>query len=469
MGTPDIKGTQGIFSFYTTETVNDEVVQGRVLQVLWKDNKIKTFISGPKRKNSAGTKEIQVPIELERISNNKIQIKIQDHVQTIGVGEWSPWFRVDFGLGLLQSVSGIVRFHLNALEPDLALYASPVNINPEDPAMVISHPRNYSKVIGEKLGYYYTQGMPYDTWALNEDRIDEEAFLEMAYQIQDENLKLLNHELAKFEGGLLFCYFGITDLIQHMFWRYTDPLHPNPGKNPNPKVKNAIEDVYIHMDGVLKNIEEKVDSNTFFLVLSDHGFGSFRRTVHLNSWLRDNGFLVLRGLVKEGEELFSNVDWSQSKAYSLGFGGIYVNEFGREKYGIVYKGKEKQDLKQELVEKLLKWKDLDRSKVIYRVYDGRNIYTGPYSGNGPDLFVGFNKNYRASWQTALGAAPGPLLEDNMKKWGGDHLCDPDLVPGVLLSNRNLSKRNPQLVDLAPTILFYFGVSGEEKMEGKPLF
>lgn len=469
MGTPDIKGTQGIFSFFTTEEIVGKDIQGRAVKVVWQGDSINTKLTGPKIKKSKGSKEITVPIQITRIDSSRIRISCQSNSQEISIGQWSDWFRVKFKIGAFKSIYGIVRFHLNSIEPEFALYSSPVNIDPQAPALPISYPASYTKEIFEKIGNFYTQGMPYDTWALNEGRISEETFLEQAYSILEENLNAMRVELSRFDSGLLFIYFGITDLIQHMFWRYIDPTHPNRGENPNPEVRNAIENSYKRMDSVLGEIRDQLDEKTLLMVISDHGFGSFRRAVHINSWLRNNGYLSLKENAKEGKELFINVDWNRTKAYSLGFGGIYINQFGREKNGIVYQGADMEKIKKEISEKLQPWRDSDGSRIIKKIYRSQDLYSGPYTQNGPDLFIGFEGGYRASWQTALGATPEVLIEDNMKKWGGDHLVDPSLVPGVLFLNKKILRENPTILDIAPTILTYFGVAPAEQLEGEPLF
>ena len=72
-------------------------------------------------------------------------------------------------------------------------------------------------------------------------------------------------------------------------------------------------------------------------------------------------------------------------------------------------------------------------------FRGRNL---KYS---PDLLVGFRRGYRASWQTALGAVPREVLEDNTQAWIGDHCMASDQVPGVLFSNRPRPHRCAALV------------------------
>jgi predicted AlkP superfamily phosphohydrolase/phosphomutase len=240
------------------------------------------------------------------------------------------------------------------------------------------------------------------------------------------------------------------------------------GHSDDPRFKEAIRDVYKRMDTVLGEALEKVGPDTAVLVLSDHGFDSFRRAVHVNSWLRDHGFLVLKDNAEVGEDFLQNVDWSNTRAYSVGFGGIYINQFGREKNGIVYKGAETEQVKKEIAMELTKLKDANGAAVVKKVYTSAELYQGPYAGDGPDLFIGFDRYYRASWQSGLGAAPKAVIENNDRLWGGDHLCDPTLVPGVLFSNLPLKAEHATLLDIGPTILKYFGLSAPDGAEGHPL-
>jgi predicted AlkP superfamily phosphohydrolase/phosphomutase len=397
-----------------------------------------------------------------------VQLTVDTTTLELKKGDWSPWIRLKFKANIMNEITGICRFHLNSVEPDFELFSTPVNIDPQTPAMPISYPTDYAKELFEKIGNFYTQGMPYDTWAMNEGKLTEENFLEQAYSILDENVAMMRVELDRFDSGLMFCYFGITDLVSHMFWRYTDPGHPKKGKSDNPAVKHAIRDVYKRMDQVIGEALTKAGPDTAIMVLSDHGFGSFRRSVNVNSWLRDNGFLVLKDGADVGRDFLQDVDWGNTRAYSVGFGGIYVNQFGREKNGVVYKGAEAEQLKKEIAAALGKLKDGNGASVVKKVYTSEELYNGPFAGNGPDLFIGFDTYYRASWQSGLGAAPKNVIEDNDRLWGGDHLCDPRLVPGVLFSSLKLKAESATLLDISPTILSYFGLDVPAAAEGKSL-
>jgi predicted AlkP superfamily phosphohydrolase/phosphomutase len=229
------------------------------------------------------------------------------------------------------------------------------------------------------------------------------------------------------------------------------------------------------MDESLGQIMKQLGPEDTLIVLSDHGFGTFRRAVNLNTWLRKNGYLELKNPSAEaGRELLTDIDWSKTKAYAIGFGAIYINEAGREKNGIVKPGREAQLLKEEIAGKLKGWRDEKYNEgVINETYRREDIFWGEHADRTPDLYVGFNKGYRASWQTALGAAPADLIEDNTKRWSGDHLFDPKLIPGILFSSLKIVKENPSIYDLAPTILKSAGFDDEELrklgLDGEPLF
>jgi hypothetical protein len=107
-------------------------------------------------------------------------------------------------------------------------------------------------------------------------------------------------------------------------------------------------------------------------------------------------------------------------------------------------------------------------EAIRRIVTREQVYAGPYADESPDLLVNFAEGYRVSWTTALGGIPEGHFEDNVKKWSGDHIIDPCLVPGVLFMNREFHGESAHMVDLAPTILAALGVPRGQAMEGSSL-
>lgn len=471
LGTPDIRGTQGTFSFYTTApAVEKKDTGGIIFYVKKQDNKIKTKIAGPLYNTQDDLKEAELPLEIKINSDNdSILLCVQDEEISLKPQQMSGWVRFKFRAGNLKSIYAIGRFYLKAISPQVELYLSALNIDPVYPVFPVSSPPDYSKQLAEEIGLYHTLGMPHDTWALNEKRIDESIFLKQFDLIFKEREKILFNELDKFKEGIFFYYFEEVDILQHMFYRYTDAGHPLYEKEAPEVYKNVIPACYQKMDCLLGRVMSRIDDDVLLIILSDHGFGSFKKAVHLNAWLRENNLLNLRDpAAEEGRELFRDVDWTKTKAYALGFSGIYLNEKGREKEGVVFSDKEKKDIKKETKEKLLSWIDPQTGEaVIKNVYFKEDIYSGGYVDNAPDIIIGYNINYRASWQTAIGAVPAVVLEKNEKKWSGDHIFDPDLVPGVLFVNRKIKTTAPEITDIAPTILKYYGIEAWKQLDGRP--
>jgi predicted AlkP superfamily phosphohydrolase/phosphomutase len=383
------------------------------------------------------------------------------------LGKHSPWVTLEFSAGMGVKVRGISRFILKALEPEVELYVTPINIDPEKPAMPISHPFYYSVYLSKLIGPYATLGLAEDTWALNERIIDESQFLEQSYLINDEREAMLFNELDKVKKGAVVCVFDITDRVQHMLWRYIDPDHPANRDKETDLHRDAIERLYLKVDETLGKLQSYLDERTVMIVLSDHGFKPFRRGVNLNSWLKKEGYLHLKN-GDSSDEWFASVDWTKTRAYALGLGGIYLNIKGRESQGIV-EPTDAPNLVMEIKDLLSGLKDDDNGETaIKAVYDAREVYAGPYVAEGPDLIVGYNTGYRASWDGVTGKVSNEVFSDNTRAWSGDHCIDPSCVPAVLISNREITVDNPSIQDIAPSILGLFGIRPPAYMDGKPV-
>jgi predicted AlkP superfamily phosphohydrolase/phosphomutase len=348
------------------------------------------------------------------------------------------------------------------------MYVTPLNIDPERPALPISHPIFYSIYLSKLLGRFVTLGLANDTWALNEGALSEEAFLKLAYFHHEEWEKIFVNALSKTKRGVVACVFETTDSIQHMFFRYLDSAHPSMKCNPGTLGPDVIEKLYIRMDEMVGRVMKALDEKDILLVMSDHGFKSFRRGVNLNQWLLRHNYLALKN-GDQPADWFRGVDWTKTKAYALGLGGIYLNLKGRESSGIVGSGEEARMLKRDLINKLNDLIDEETGcRAINRVYDRDLLYTGPYKDNAPDLIVGYSEGYRASWDGVKGAVGSSVFSDNTKCWSGDHCIDPAVVPGVLFCSRRLEAVDAAIWDIAPTALDLFGVPIPAHIDGKSL-
>jgi predicted AlkP superfamily phosphohydrolase/phosphomutase len=473
MGVPDLRGGLGTSTFYTSEDDVHEQESENVLRVHMDQSRvIKTHIIGPRNPKTKSDIQYEITIHVEP-SARKVTVRSEGQPKTLEVreGEWSEWLRVKFKTGMLQSVKGMVRFYLVQTEPELELYASPVNFDPDSPMFPISHPQEYASELKDELGTYYTTGMVEDHGGLNNGRFDESAYLQQCEDVLREREKMMLYELSRLDEGLFFCLFDTPDRLQHMFWRFGEQEHPANRGRLNSGMERVIEDHYRACDEVVGKALEFADDQTLFVTLSDHGMNSFQRGVHLNTWLHENGLLAFRNGKKPGPEagdFFANLDWDRTRAYAVGLGGIYLNLKGREEKGIV-DGGEAESLKAAISRGLGGLGDPAAGRVaVSSVALREQIYSGPYAGESPDLLVNFSEGYRVSWDTALGGAPEGLFEDNVKKWGGDHIIDPCLVPGILFMNRQFNSERASLLDMAPTILEALNVPKESAMEGNSL-
>lgn len=470
MCTPDLKGSQGTFSFYTTDIAKLEKHEGGVIfPVKRNGDTIETYISGPVNTLLKEEKELRLPLTIT-IHPDKEEAAVNLDGQNISLkpGVFSDWIRISFKAGLGMKIRAICRLYISRIAPEFEMYLTPLNIDPEKPALPISHPFIYSVYIGKLIGSYTTLGEADDTWALNEGILSEDAFIKLAYDNHRESEDMLFNALDKTKKGVVASWFQTTDSLQHMFFRYLDKDHPALTCGQTEKSAKVLEDLYVNMDELLGRIRKKIDKKSLLIIMSDHGFKNFCRGVNINSWLYKNGYLALKDGKTESGEWFNGVDWSRTKAYGLGLGGIYLNVKGREALGIVTPGEELAALKKELSEKLTGLRDDKTGAVaINRMYDKDEIPSGPYKGNCPDFIVGYNVGYRVSWDSVTGIVNDILFEDNTKAWSGDHCIDPALVPGVIFSSLPLNTDTPHITDIAPTVLDLFGIDIPGQMDGKP--
>jgi predicted AlkP superfamily phosphohydrolase/phosphomutase len=474
MGTPDILGTYGTFSFYTDQPPanRDDISGGVVYDIKVVDNKVESNLIGPPNAFRKGAPETEIPFTAWLDPENPVvRIEVQDHQIVLNEGEWSEWLPVQFELiPHLQAVGGICRFYLKQVRPVFRLYVTPVNIDPANPALPISTPADYAHELYEEVGYFYTAGIPEDTKALSWGVFDYPDFVQQAHNVMDESQRLFDYELSRYQEGMLFFYFGSIDQNHHILWRSTDPSHP--GYRPEEaQFSDTIYQIYEVMDRTVGKVLGKIDSETTLIVMSDHGFAPYYRSFNLNTWLKNNGYVKFRGNPKPEElKYFNRVDWSRTTAYNVGLNGLYVNLRGRESEGIVAPGKKRDELLKDLTEKLLAVRDPKNGKpIVQKIYRAEEIYSGAYVKDAPDLLVGYSSGYRASWETTLGTFPEELFVDNLDPWSGDHCMAMEIVPGVIMSNRKISKADPYLYDLAPTILAEFGIAKEEQMVGATIF
>src|SRR6185436_1131115 len=313
----------------------------------------------------------------------------------------------------LVKVHGMTQFFLRKASDDLQVYASPINIDPRNPAIPISTPGGFAPELASRIGLYRTLGWAESAdKALNDGRVDEAAFLDDSNRAMDDREKLIFKSLDEDDWDLFVCAIETTDRISHMMWRLIDPSHPMYDATLANKYGDAIERVYVRADDLVGRLRAKMPKDAVFMVMSDHGFHSFRRSVNLNTWFVENGYMSFAGQESGKKTLadlfghgrfFQGVDWARTKAYGVGLGQIYFNLRGREGKGIVSPGAEYTALQREIRDKLLTVTDPQNGQRVFRdIYLRDDIYHGEFLANAPDLEVGFNDGYRVGWQDTLG-------------------------------------------------------------------
>jgi predicted AlkP superfamily phosphohydrolase/phosphomutase len=462
MGTPDLAGTYGTYAFYTSRpfAFRDATLSGgRLHRVDVQDGVMAASIDGPGNPFLRAPQELTSPFTvyvdpLEPV----VKIVAGSEERILKAGEWSDWVSIEFTMIPTQTLRGVCRFYLKQARPYLELYVSPVNMDPFDPALPISTPGSYAGDLARATGRFYTQGMPEDTKALEDGVFTRDEFLAQAGIAGGEVRRQFGHVLDTFEDGLLFYYIGNLDQISHMMWRPMDPGHPAYDPAADAPYRDVVRDAYIELDAMVGETLARIDGETTLVVMSDHGFASWRRAFHLNSWLRDNGYLSLVNPNRPDDPgYFGNVDWSTTRAYGLGLNGLYLNLQGREDQGSVAPD-ERSRLLDEIAGKLLATVDPQTAApAITKVYRPEQAFAAAnHPRISPDLIVGYAKGTRGSDESALGGVPAEVIVDNTRMWSGDHCMDHEAVPGLLLTNRPLRQPAASLKELAAAIVAEFG-------------
>ena len=456
LGTPDVRGSQGSFTFFTDDprSISDETGGGVVIPVRdYGDGCYTCRIDGPANSlvvdNPTMTTEIKVWADRE---SGAVRIDTDDGSIVLGEGQWSPWMRFSFpALAGISTVHAMGRFYLKQLSTSLKLYLSPLNIDPENPALPISSPDWYSRDLAEEAGQFYTQGFPEDTKALSRGIFNDDDYLSQAHIVLEERMNLFHTAISRYREGLLFFYFTSLDLNVHMFFRSMDPASPLYG-TVEPRFQGVVADLYSRIDIAVGEAMELLDDRTELMLLSDHGFAPFRRSFNLNSFLAAEGFAHISSEFDRNRDMYACLDWSQTGAYGLGLNGLYVNQLGREKNGSVPEN-DRRNIMENLKVSLESAVDPSTGeKPVKNLFILEDLYPDlempPWA---PDMLVGYSRGYRASWETTLGAFPEDVVTDNMDPWSGTHCISPDICPGSLVTTVKNLPGNPTLTGMGALI------------------
>ncbi len=475
LGVPDLRETNSTFTYIGTDVTEAQVKRppggGVMVRLELQDNRGQVELEGPSVPGGKGAR-MKLPITIIKDEPaGSMSVEIAGTKTALKIGEWSDWVELEFAAEG-STVRGIARMLALEAGDNTRLFVTPMSMHPKAPYSPFTYPNKLAAQLADELGgFYKTVGWDHDTSALNAEVIDEGQFRADMDAIETQRRAMLMERLSKDDWELLIWVSTSTDRVAHMFYRLIDEGHPSYDAELAAEHGDAIEHEYRRMDETIALALQKLKPSDTLLIISDHGFHGYRRGLHVNQWLLQQGLLALKDDAKGStRDFFLDVDWDRTRAYAMGTGQIYVNRKGREPRGVVEETEVPAVIKQ-IREGLVALRDVDRdqAKVVDEVYDGGEVFAGGRAADAPDLQIAFAEHYRTSWETILGGVPDALFADNPKKWSGDHAAsDVRETAGFLVSNRPIDKADPGIVDLAPTAVSFFGRGLPDHYDGAPL-
>jgi predicted AlkP superfamily phosphohydrolase/phosphomutase len=460
---------------FTAEQLKGRLSGGMRLPLEFQDDTATVTIPGVRDLTQRRTQYIEVPLKVVADREaHRVAIDLPSGEKiSLAENTWSEWIEWQFQVTDKFTVHGISRIHVLEAGEQVRMYMTCLQYHPKHPYVRFSTPEEYSGELADRYGLYKTIGWIYDTHALRQDALTEDLFLDDVDKTMAWRETLTLDEIDRGKFNLLLSAWTATDRVAHLFWRFRDPKHPAYTKEGAAKYGRAVEDTYIKMDEIVGKAMDKLEPDDLLIVMSDHGFHSFRMGFNINTWLIRNGYLAVEGqddpsTAYNDKAFLRGYDWSKTKAYSLGLGSVYLNIKGREGKGTV-EAADAPALRQEIKEKLLTVTDPDTGdRVLRAVYTREEAYQGGSDADTPDLELGYNEGYQSTKSAAKGAAPKDLFEPNTDKWSGEHAAsDVDFTPGIFFCNRPVDG-DPSLIDLGVTALEFLELEVPEDFEGKGL-
>ncbi len=450
----------------------------------------------------------------------RLTLTVDGSSQEFALGSWSDFFRVEFAWSSWFSTRAMVRFWAEELDGALELYAAPLQIDPYAPipGSSMCWPRDFAAELADRIGLYETLGWACQTHPVKDAELSDAAFLADIEFTYKWRRRMLEDAFQDDSWRVLFHFFGSPDRVCHMLMRHFDESHPQYDPELADReyeffgepirARDAVLAIYKKMDEAVGWVLEHMGPEDTLLIVSDHGFDSFRREVNLNNWLAVEGFLKVQTTDRWGMPLMERprtsrlayVDWASTRAYSMAISKIYLNRARREAGGIVT-DEEAPGVLDAITARLYELRDpVTGEKIVRRVYRREEIYDGPWWQDdrargiegAPELTIDFAPGYRAAWNSTAGgihlrelededgnvtweADPDKVVYDNWSPWSGDH-CGVDMavVQGIFLSSRPVRPAASDQVDfydarhLAPTVLRLVGVPVPADYDLQPL-
>ncbi len=201
MGTPDMRGTFGTFTYFTDDPGEEarDVPGGRIVPVKVQGDRVELLIEGPANTLRKDRASSSVSMAVHRDASQPAALfEIDGQHFLLREGEWSDWIRVRFPVvPVLKSAAGMFRVYAKQLRPRFRIYVSPVNLDPGSPELPISTPPSYSRELADAIGPFYTQGIAEDTSALRQGVLNRQEYLDQSRAVGDEQFRMLEYELEQ--------------------------------------------------------------------------------------------------------------------------------------------------------------------------------------------------------------------------------------------------------------------------------
>lgn len=391
-----------------------------------------------------------------------------------------------------------------------------------DNSAEITFPRELYQEIEQQFGQV-SQQIRYLGYLTTDARRD--ALLQSLEAMNDHYYNMTQYLLKRYPVDVMMVVFTSTDTVQHFFWQYMDPSHPQYDASRADKYGGAICKVYQQMDDIISKLTANLPEETTVILMSDHGASpTSAREIYLNRYLAHLGLLHVHAMsqawyhpkawihaaVQKADaflkstltpqhkgrisRLFpqlrrtwesqssglSHIDWQRTKAYGyevLTFpSGIWINLQGMRPQGTVRPGIEYEELLQFITEKLYELQDpRTGQQFIRRVYRKEEIYHGPYLDQAPDLtlawwdgvtFVGRPSFTNSADHAVVRYVGGGPMAGGV--WGGGHALAGMVCFRGQPFQPGRQVEQAEIIDLAPTLLYLLDVPIPEDMDGQVL-
>jgi len=286
---------------------------------------------------------------------------------------------------------------------------------------------------------------------------------------------------------MLFTVMEAPDRLQHVYYRYLDPLDKLYDSDDGKRLRPAVWECFAALDEIVGLLNDYA-ADGGVIVCSDHGFTAWEVSVHLNALLEHWGYLKLkpqakamqtslarkmvpvakrvlpRKLAREAKgKTFGAIDWAQTRAFAspIPQQGIFVNLKGRERLGIVPQS-ELDDLKNELAARFMDLAAPDGDPATDRVHKSEEVFGLDPAPGAPDVLPVL-RDHRFELDDEL-FHKKPFTDVSGMPRGVHHPEGIIVVKGAGV--RAGDDLRASVLDITPTLLYMAGLGVPEGLEGR---